>query len=64
MAERLLYGLAGACLGAMISGSTMWFWLDEIIVPIVAACAVVAGLAAALGGHWVIDLLKEVWWWS
>ncbi len=63
MVERLLYGLVGAILGAVIALSAMWY-IDEIVVPIVAACAVVAGLAAALGGERVIDLLKDLWWWS
>jgi hypothetical protein len=61
--ERLLRGLVGAFLGAVIALGAGCWW-DEANWPVVAGAAAVGGVLAAVGGETVLELLKEIWWWS
>ncbi len=63
---RLVYGLFGAILGALIALSSLWFYLELEAShwPIIATAAGIGFVMGALGGNRAIELLKEIWWWS
>ncbi len=63
---RLVYGLAGAFLGALIALSSLWLYFDlePSVWPIVTTAAGIGFLMGALGGSRAIALLKEIWWWA
>ncbi len=59
--DRILYAIVGAVGVTGIALFAMLFWLDEVRWPIIGAATPVGGIAGALIGEKIWELLRGLW---
>ena len=62
--DRLWFAIVGAILGALVTASILWWFMDSINLQYIVAGSVGCAILAAFIGEQFIALLKEIWWWS
>ncbi len=59
--ERIVYAIIGAVGAAGIVAIDLYFWTDEMPIPLVGGAAVLGGVAGLVVGEKIWELLRGLW---